>query len=274
VGLGDAILSEAPVGAAALIDGGPDPDRTLREIGRTLPFHRRRLDVVVLTHPHVDHSAGLDQVLRRYDVRLFVDGGRPAASGPHEALRAAAAAEPGGRLMAAVAGQRLPVGDVTLEILFPTPADVAAPLPEEDVNNASVVVLLRYGEFEALLTGDAEAPVETLLRERGLLQPVEMLKVGHHGSDSSSTPAFLARIRPSVAVISLGAGNSYGHPHRSTLEHLAAVSEIRVLRTDLDGRVEIVTDGLTFRVRGSRGESGPLPVSRGTSNGPASRIGW
>jgi competence protein ComEC len=142
---------------------------------------------------------------------------------------------------------------------------VTAPLPEDDVNNASVVVLLRYGAFEALLTGDAEAPVEALLDQRGQLDPVEILKVGHHGSDSSTTPAFVAATRPAVAVISLGADNSYGHPHRSTLDTLRLVPGIRVLRTDLDGRVEVVTDGRTFEVHVSRGVIGPLPV---TGTGP------
>jgi competence protein ComEC len=265
IGQGDAILVEAPGGATALIDGGPDPDRTLREVGRALPFHRRQIDVVLLTHPHLDHFGGLGEVLRRYDVRLFVDGGRSPAAAAHRTLLAAAAAEPGARVLAAVAGQRIRVGEAELEVLFPAPDDVTGPLPEDDVNNASVVVLLRYGAFEALLTGDAEAPVEALLDQRGQLDPVEILKVGHHGSDSSTTPAFVAATRPAVAVISLGADNSYGHPHRSTLETLRLIPGLRVLRTDLDGRVEVVTDGRTFEVHGSRGMIGPRPV---TGTGP------
>jgi competence protein ComEC len=130
-------------------------------------------------------------------------------------------------------------------------------------------MLVRFGGFEALLTGDAEAPIEALLAQRGLLRPVELMKVGHHGSDSSTTPGFLALTRPSIAVISLGADNSYGHPHRSTLEHLAAVPGIRVLRTDLVGRIEVVSDGRTFLVRGSWGEIGPLPVSGGAPSDAA-----
>jgi competence protein ComEC len=274
VGQGDAILVEAPGGATALIDGGPDPDRTLREIGRALPFHRRQIDVVLLTHPHLDHAGGLREVLRRHDVQLFVDGGRSPAADAHRTLLAAAVAEPGGRILAAVAGQRIRVGEAELEVLFPAPEDVTAPLPDDDVNNASVVVLVRYGAFEVLLTGDAEAPVEALLLERDQLGPIEILKVGHHGSDSSTTPAFVSATRPAVAVISLGADNSYGHPHRSTLDALALVPGIRVLRTDLDGRVEVVTDGRTFEVHGARGVIGPLPVTGTGPVGPAAgRIG-
>jgi competence protein ComEC len=249
IGQGDAILIEAPNGQTALIDAGPDPDLTLRRIGQALPFHERRIDVVILTHPHQDHLGGLEEVVRRYEVGVFVDGGRPAETDPHRRVLEAVAREPGARLVEAVAGGRIPLGGgAVLEVLYPTPADVAAPLPEGDVNNASVVVLLRYGAFEALLTGDAEAPVEELLAARGELETVDVLKVGHHGSDSSTTPAFLAATHPAVAVISLAADNEYGHPHRSTLEHLEAVSGLRLYRTDLDGSVEITTDGRTFAV--------------------------
>ncbi len=257
IGQGDAILIEAPDGSTALVDGGVDPDLTLRRIGQALPFHRRRLDVVILTHPHQDHLGGLQEVLRRYEVGLFVDGGRPAETVPHRLLLEAVRREPGARMLDAEAGGLIRVGSVALEILFPTAADAAGPLPEGDVNNASVVILLRYGAFDALLTGDAEAPVESLLAERDLLRPVEVLKVGHHGSDSSSTAAFLAATRPAVAIISAGLDNEYGHPHRSTLDNLAAVPGLRLFRTDRDGSVEVVTDGSSYWVTGARGAVGP-----------------
>ncbi|HET9498463.1 MAG TPA: ComEC/Rec2 family competence protein, partial [Candidatus Limnocylindria bacterium] len=260
IGQGDAILIEAPGGATALVDGGPDPDLTLRQLGQSLPFHRRRIDVLVLTHPHQDHLGGLGEVLRRYDVGLVVDGGRPVETDPHRALLAAAAREPGARVVAARAGELIRLGEVTLEVVFPDALDVAAPLPEGDVNNGSVVLLVRYGAFEALLTGDAEAPVEALLEAREKLGPVEVLKVAHHGSDSGTTAAFLEATRPIVAVVSAGADNSYGHPHRSTLDALAQVPGLRLFRTDLDGNVEVVTDGASYWVAGGRGGVGPLPA--------------
>lgn len=273
VGQGDAILIEAPDGSTALVDGGVDPDLTLRRIGQALPFHRRRFDVVILTHPHQDHLGGLQEVLRRYEVGLFVDGGRPAETLPHRLLIEAVGREPGARLLDAEAGRLIRVGGVVLEILFPTAADAAGPLPEGDVNNASIVVLLRYGAFDALLTGDAEAPVESLLAERGMLRPVEVLKIGHHGSDSSSTAAFLAATRPAVAVISAGLDNEYGHPHRSTLDNLAAVSGLRLFRTDRDGSVEVVTDGSSYWVTATRGAVGPVPAAgRSPGIGRAGRI--
>lgn len=275
IGQGDAILIRAPDGATALIDGGPDPDRTLREIGEALPFWQRTIDLVLLTHPHLDHLGGLTEVLRRYHVRAYVDGGRPTETGPLRQLRAAAVAEPGIHIRNALAGQVIPLGGVELEILFPTPADVARAPPMNDVNNTSVVVLLRYGGFRALLTGDAEAPVEQLLTDRGALSPVDVLKVGHHGSDSGTTPAFLAAIQPSVAIISVGLDNDYGHPHRSTLDHLAAVPGLALFRTDLDGTIEVETDGWTYAVQTDRDTgTGPLQVRTPRGAGPGTIAAW
>jgi competence protein ComEC len=267
IGQGDAILIEAPDGSMALVDAGVDPDLTLRRIGQFLSFHDRGLDVVVLSHPHQDHLGGLEEVFRRYAVGAFVDGGRPAETVPHQRVLDALAREPGARLVEAEAGQSIPVGPVILEVVYPTAEDTAAPPLEGDVNNTSVVIRLRYGRFTMLLTGDAEAPVESLLLERGVLGPVDVLKVGHHGSDSSSTPAFLATLVPAVAIISDGAGNDYGHPHRSTLDHLAEIPGLRLFRTDRDGSIEVTTDGAWFWVNGAGGRLGPLPAGGGPTAG-------
>ncbi len=264
IGQGDAILIETPDGSTALIDAGVDPDLTLRQIGQALAFHEREIEVVILTHPHQDHLGGLGEVLRRYEVGLFVDGGRPLHGDPHHHVLAAAQHEPGARVTAARAGQIIPLGrGAELEILFPGADDIARPLPDGDINNASVVALLRYGRFSALLTGDAEAPIEALLADRGLLRPVDVLKVGHHGSDSGTTEAFLAVVQPSVAVISAGVDNQYGHPHRSTLENLEQVPGLAVYRTDRDGNVEVVTDGRVHWVVSRRGQSAPTPARGG-----------
>lgn len=261
IGQGDAILIEAPDGEVTLIDGGVDPDLTLRRIGVALPFHERQIEMVVLTHPHQDHLGGLEEVLRRYAVRVFLDGGRPIHGEPHRRLLVRAHREPNARVTAAQAGQVIPLGDgAELEILFPTADDIARALPENDINNASIVALLRFGRFSALLTGDAEAPIEALLAARGLLHPVDVLKVGHHGSDSSTTDALLSLTQPSVAVISSGRGNDYGHPHRATLDNLAQVPGLALYRTDRDGSVEVVTDGRAYWIITGRGRSPPRPA--------------
>jgi competence protein ComEC len=250
VGQGDAILVTAPSGATMLIDGGPDRDLLLRRLGERLPWWRRRIDVMILTHPHEDHVAGLVAALERYEVGLILDTGRDYPNPTYPRFLELARVEPGGSLVSARTGQRLRLSATTeFTLLYPTADDVTAPLPESDINNASVVGLLRNGGFTALLTGDAHAPVEAMLAERGLLGRVDVLKVGHHGSRSSSSPAMLAIARPGAAIISSGIGNDYGHPHQVTLDRLRAVPALRLHRTDQEGSIEVISDGLRYQVR-------------------------
>ncbi|MBA3687692.1 MAG: ComEC/Rec2 family competence protein [Chloroflexi bacterium] len=250
VGQGDAILVVTPSGSTMLIDGGPDPDLLLRRLGERLPWWHRRIDILILTHPHQDHVAGLVAALERYEVGLVLDTGRDYANPTYPRFLALARSEPGGRLIAARTGQRLRLdAKTTLTLLYPTPDDVAASLPEGDINNASVVALLRFGGFSALLTGDAHIPIEAMLADRRLLTRVDVLKVGHHGSRSSTGADLLGAARPRVAIISCGVGNAFGHPHQETLDHLRAVPSLRLHRTDLEGSIEVVTDGLRYQVR-------------------------
>jgi competence protein ComEC len=251
IGQGDAILVETPLGATMLVDGGPDPELTLRRLGANLPFASRRIDLLVLSHPHQDHVAGLVEVLDRFRVRAILHADIPFENAAYDRLLtdARAAAVP---IIEARAGQRLWLDPtVSIEVVYPSDADAAAPLPDGDINNGSVVLLLRHGGFSALLTGDAEAPVEAALVARGVLAPVDLLKVGHHGSKSSTTPELLDVTRPTAAVISSGEGNEYGHPAPVTVEALAARPGLLILRTDLHGDVEVESDGRSYRVRGS-----------------------
>ena len=271
IGQGDAILIEAPSGATMLVDGGPDPELTLRRLGAGLPFYARRIDLMVLSHPHQDHVAGLVDVLARFRVGALLHAGIGFENAANDHLMADAALEPAASVLQARAGQQFLLDPATsVEILYPTEADATAPLPEGDINNGSVVMVVRHAGFAALLTGDAEAPVEAMLLERGLLPAVDLLKVGHHGSTSSTTPGLLEATRPGIAVISSGAGNEYGHPAPETLATLASRPGIGVFRTDLDGDVEVVTDGRSYRVRTDGGWSAPHPV-HGT--GTAASIG-
>ena len=260
IGQGDAILVETPSGATVLVDGGPDPELTLRRLGANLPFFDRRVDLMVLSHPHQDHVAGLVEVLDRFSVGGLLHAGIGFENQAYDRLLADVA-EAGIAVGLARSGQVIRLGDASLEVLYPSEADAAAPLPDGDINNGSVVLLLRHGEFEALLTGDAEAPIEEALVRRGLIPQVDVLKVGHHGSASSTTPAFLETARPGVAVISAGLDNEYGHPAFETLRALAAVPGLAVHRTDRDGDVEIVSDGREYRVRTAAGWSDPRSVA-------------
>ena len=260
IGQGDAILVEAPSGARMLVDGGPDPERTLRRLGAELPFHARRIDVLVVSHPHQDHVAGLVDVLDRFDVGLVLHAGIPFENPAYDRLLADAARSTV-PVRVARAGDRLALdAQTSVEVLYPSADEAAAPLPEEDINNGSIVLLVRYGGFAALLTGDAEAPVEERLLAAGRVGPVDVLKVGHHGSTSSTTASFLDATAPAVAVISVGADNDYGHPAPETLETLTTRPGLLILRTDLDGDVEVETDGRVLRVGTDYGWSETRPV--------------
>ena len=255
IGQGDAILVEAPTGATMLLDGGPDPELTLRRIGANLPYFARRIDVLVLSHPHQDHVAGLVDALHRHRVGLLLHAGIEFENPANDRLLADAAAR-GVAVQTVTAGNLIRLDPTTsIEVIYPTAADVASPLPDGDINNGSLVIVLRHGAFSALLTGDAEAPVEERLAARGVLPVADMLKVGHHGSTSSTSEILLSRVDPYVAVISSGAGNEYGHPAPETLAALAARPAIEVYRTDLQGDIELVTDGSRFMVRTDAGWS-------------------
>ncbi|HEX7195353.1 MAG TPA: ComEC/Rec2 family competence protein, partial [Candidatus Limnocylindria bacterium] len=256
IGQGDAILVEAPGGTTMLIDGGPDPELTLRRLGANLPFFARRIDLLVLSHPHQDHVAGLVDVLDRFRVGALLHAGIGFENAAFDRLLDDAALEPATTVVLARAGQEFVLDRATtVQILYPTDADATAPLPEGDINNGSLVMLLRHGGFSAMLTGDAEAPIEAVLVGRGVLPAVDLLKVGHHGSTSSTTPAFLDAVRPGAAVISSGEGNEYGHPAAETLGTRAARPAIAVYRTDLHGDIEVETDGRLYRVRTDAGWS-------------------
>jgi competence protein ComEC len=270
IGQGDAIIVEAPTGATMLVDGGPDPELTLRRLGANLPFFARRIDLLVLSHPHQDHVAGLLEVIERFRVGAVLHAGIAYENPAYDRLLtdATRASVP---LAVARTGQIVSLDAATsVEVLYPADADAAAPLPDGDINNGSVVLLLRHGSFSALLTGDAEAPVEATLVARDLLPPVDLLKVGHHGSNSSTTLALLDAAQPSVAVISSGEDNEYGHPAPETLAALARPG-IAVLRTDLDGDVEVVSDGRTYRVRTDAGWSAPRAVHGAGGTGSIDR---
>jgi len=267
IGQGDAILVEAPSGASMLVDGGPDPELTLRRLGANLPFWARRIDVLVLSHPHQDHVAGLVDALDRFEVGTILHAGIAFENAAYDRLLADASLD-------AVAIRRVVAGDAvaldpltSVTVLYPSATDAATPLPEGDINNGSIVVLLRFGGFSALLTGDAEAPVEAALIARELVPPIDLLKVGHHGSTSSTTPALVGAARPSLAVISSGEGNEYGHPAPETLATLGSHPGIAVRRTDTDGDVEVETDGRTYRVRTDAGWSGLTAVHAASDPG-------
>ncbi|MGZ8528898.1 MAG: ComEC/Rec2 family competence protein, partial [Candidatus Limnocylindrales bacterium] len=242
VGQGDAILVEGGRGGRLLVDGGPDPDRLLIALDARLPPWDRRIDLLVLTHPHEDHVAGLALLLTRYRVgRTF----EPGMIGPGPGYRAWQAAldrlglHPG-RL---ATGDRFGLDEIRFRVLWPDPGGI--PREPADggtaINNVSIVLLGEIGRQRFLLAGDIEEAIDPILLARGLPR-IDLLKVAHHGSRTSSTTAFLDAIRPRVAVASAGAGNPYGHPTTATLDRIA-IRGAQVLRTDRNGSVEVALDG-------------------------------
>jgi competence protein ComEC len=254
VGQGDAILVEGSHGGRLLIDGGPDPDRLLVALDRRIPPWDRRIDVLVLSHPHEDHVAGLALLLERYHVtRVFEPGMRGPGPGYAAWLRELAAPAAPIRLSIA-AGDRLAVDDIDLRVLWPIRGQVPATPPDggTGINNVSVVFLGHVGTRRFLLMGDVEEGIDPSLLADDLPR-VDLLKVAHHGSRTATTQAFVDVVRPGVAVASAGAGNPYGHPAKATLDRLAA-SGARVLRTDRDGSVVVGFEagGMTVRTEGAR----------------------
>jgi competence protein ComEC len=254
VGQGDAILVEGSRGGRMLIDGGPNPDALLVALDRRIPPWDRRIDAVILSHPHEDHVAGLALLLARYHVdRVFEPGMRGPGPGYAAWLRALIRSGAALRLSLA-AGDRLAVDEIDLRVLWPLRGQVPAEPPDggTGINNVSVVLIGQVGERRFLLMGDVEEAIDPTLLEDELPR-VDFLKVAHHGSRTATTQAFVDAVRPKVAVASAGAGNPYGHPAAATLERLAE-SGARVLRTDRDGTVVVGFEsaGMTVRTEGAR----------------------
>ena len=236
VGQGDAVLLQVAQGAVLVDQGPPEADvaAQLRRLGV------RRLAAAVLTHPQRDHIGGAAEVLEEIPVGFALDP-RLNSDSPDEREALAAARRNRVRVVVARAGATYQLGRLRLRLLWPPDGG----LPGEDPNRNAVVMLGSFGSTDVLLTADAESEVTLPLRPPA----TEILKVAHHGSADPGLPALLRQVRPSVAVVSVGAGNDYGHPAPSTLAALEDAPHLRVYRTDQDGAVTVESDGARFWVR-------------------------
>ncbi|MGZ6270289.1 MAG: ComEC/Rec2 family competence protein, partial [Candidatus Limnocylindrales bacterium] len=264
VGQGDSILIEGGRGSRLLVDGGPDPDRLLLALDARIPAWDRRIDLLILTHPHEDHVGGLPVLLERYRVGRIFEPGMPGSGPAYRAWQATLQSE-GRAVERLAAGDRMDLDGLRLRILWPPAGAVPAAPAEEGrtVNDVSIVLLGELGPQRILLTGDAEEDVDPALLAAGL-PPLTLLKVAHHGSGTSSSDALLAAARPAVAVISVGTANLYGHPAAATLKRLAGAAG-RVLRTDRDGTVEAIFDGERLRIVTGGPRPAPSRVSLATT---------
>jgi len=253
VGQGDGLLLIFPDGKRMILDGGGIPSFAGRskphlDVGEDVvaPYlwdrNIRRVDVVALSHAHDDHIGGLPALVADFRPRELWTGVTP-DSPAWQALRDRAV-KLGVRIMPLLAPQRFAWGGAEIEIL--APFDDYVPRGEPG-NNDSLVMRVRFGKHSFLLCGDAERPIENRMLWEHELHADDVLKVGHHGSHTSSTPAFLDAERPIFALVSVGQDNSYGHPHADVIDRL--LDHAVVYRTDLDGLVSIRTDGHRFHIQ-------------------------
>lgn len=243
VGQGDSIYIQSPTGVEVLVDGGPDSSvlRVLPDLMR--PFDRT-LDTVIETHPDADHIAGLVDVVERYTVRAFIEPGVPKETATFAALLRNVE-ERGVPHLVARRGMRLELGGGTiLEVLYPD-RDVSTISPSKS-NDGGIVMRLTYGEASMLLTGDTSSKVEAqLIKLEGTALDTDILKVGHHGSRTSTSDVFVKAVTPAAAIISVGRRNTYGHPTQDVLKTLSN-NNVKTLRTDEEGTVVFTSNGGEF----------------------------
>jgi competence protein ComEC len=252
VGQGDAIFVQFPDRHALLVDTGGSPGAF--DVGRRVvtpaawALGIRRLDWLLVTHPDLDHAGGGPAVVEDLRPREIWEG----VAVPPSATRTALVESAARRSIVwrtVRAGHRLEAGGATLEILHPPEPD----WERRDVrNDDSVVARLRYGDVEFLLTGDAGLEFESAWRRPPAPAALRVLKAAHHGSRSSSAEPFVAAFRPDLALVSVGQGNFFGHPHPDVLARLGRVRS-EVFRTDRDGAIIVETDGRAIDVRGMSG---------------------
>jgi competence protein ComEC len=236
VGQGDGTLLQVPEGAI-LVDEGPPEARVADQLEG---LGVRRLAAVVLTHPERDHVGGAATVLDRIPVGFVLDPRIPSDS-PDESSAIHAAHERHVPVVIARAGQRYRLGKLVVRVLWPD----GPGSPGANPNDHAIVLVVSYGSTDVLLTADAESNVTLPLRPPA----VEVIKVAHHGSADDGLPELLALLRPRIAVISVGDGNTYGHPTPETLAALEAAPGLTFFRTDEDGRVVIESDGRRLTIR-------------------------
>lgn len=244
IGQGDAILIRTPE-QIVLVDTGDTPTKE-KLVSYIKAEGISVIDKLILTHPHADHIGGVQAVMDNFTVKQIYDSGQTATSNLYKQYLLTVQKK---KIPFALleAGAELEVGGgITLKVFAPEKPFIGG--SESDLNNNSIVMKLTYGGFSMLLTGDAEKESEERMVRRfaGELNST-VLKAGHHGSSSSSSPAFIKAVSPEAAVISLGANNEYHHPHPSVLKRYEQ-HKIKVYRTDTQGTVTISSNGVTYTI--------------------------
>jgi competence protein ComEC len=243
IGQGDSIYIEAPNGRQMIIDGGPK-NNVQQVLTDELPFGDRSIDVLVVTNPDADHYSGFIDLLKNYDVGAVIESGTRTNTPTYSALQSAIAKNNTPHLLARK-GMKIVLDKedgVEFDVLFPD-LDVSG----WSRNDGSIMGVLVYGKTKIFFTGDGTTTTENavMLRTDKEILKSNILKVGHHGSRTSTSDAFVQAVSPTWAVISDGQGNSYGHPHAETLATLTH-NHVQILRTDQKGTIRFISDGTTF----------------------------
>lgn len=235
IGQGDSEYIVSPTGKTMLIDAG-EADKAYMI---TTEVNVKKLDIVVVTHPHADHIGGMMTILNTYTVDKFIDGGYPYTTSTYE------------KMITAVDKKKINYTTVKNgdSITFDPLVDVKVLNPQpkffDEVNDNSIVLLMTYKNVSFLFAGDTQLNAETMYAKN--LQHVNILKVAHHGSASSTGAYLLSKIHPNVSVISVGAGNTYGHPDSYVVKRLVNDNST-VYRTDRDGYITVTTNGENYSV--------------------------
>lgn len=241
VGQGDAIFIESPTGNQVIFDGGPG-SALVSQVGKQVSLFDRSIDMIVVTNPDKDHFEGFIPLLSRYSVEAVLEPGVSADENPvYRELQRIIATKNIPVVEARTSQKILLGGGAYIDIIFPD-RDVK----EVSHNEGSIIARLVYGETSVLLTGDTTKNIESYVLEsyKEYLDS-DMLKVAHHGSDTSTSDAFVKAVSPDVAVISAGKGNSYGHPKKETLDTLKN-NKVETLVTMDEGTIVFESDGKSF----------------------------
>lgn len=243
VGQGDAILIYQ-ASTQILVDGGPDQS-VLNCLSNHLPFWDREIEIVIATHPEADHITGLIDVIQRYNVKQFVINSLGKETAIFQEFQRAVLNEES-EIYFPKTGDKIKLLSLELTFLWPQTQEkvLGATTAEKEINDTSIVFQLSYGNFCTLFTGDISSKIESRLDR---VQPCQVLKVAHHGSKYSTSEEFLKQIQPELAVISVGK-NSWGHPTKEVLERLRYL-DTKILRTDKDGEIEVVSDGEKWGIK-------------------------
>lgn len=246
VGQGDAILIQTPFGQNILVDGGPD-DTVLKRLGGEMLPWDKKIDLMILTHPHADHITGLIDVIKNYQVeKILYTGALHTTPQFLEWLKL-------------VKGRKIPLTIIDrpqtiqlgekceIQIIYPFKS--LAGQSVANLNNSSIVFKLIYGQTSFLFMGDAESEVEDELIKSGMPLKADVLKVGHHGSSDATSEGFLKMVSPQFAVIEVGRGNDFGHPSGRVIKRLERFGA-KILRTDSERTIRLLSDGENIKFQG------------------------